>query len=163
MVPIVYPVLHALIFSYLFIIYIITHAWTSPGKYSRDRERSFFLDITPPHQCSLSHTRVATHARTQKEKDHTHTRRERKPSSRDRRSSGREIGSTIIARLYSLIRLLPMRKWREQRARHCRPCILGSTHRTLSRRTYIYKITHAAIAHALRVNVSGVDVCALSD
>lgn len=97
MVPIVYPVLHALIFSYLFIIYVITHAWTSPEKYSRDRESSFFLDITLAHlQYSLSSNLPHPHVHTDAHV-YTYTCEKKLASSRDRDLPSEEIDSTIIS------------------------------------------------------------------
>lgn len=75
-------VTRAHLLSYLFIIYVITHAWTSPEKYPRDHEHSFFLDIMLAHlqllvslSPSLPHTHVNRGAHTH---TYVHTREEAK-------------------------------------------------------------------------------------
>lgn len=155
MVPIVYPVLHALIFSYLFIIYVITHAWTSPGKYSRDRERSFFLDITPPHlqyttTPSLPPSSFATsrHTRTHTERErtnaHVHTREEAKLTRSSllwKRSAVQSSRGSLFVDSFS-----STRKW-ERIERGVVPCVswIDPPLASHSRRyIYIYKITHTA-------------------
>lgn len=107
MVPIVYPVLHAHIFSYLFIIYVITHAWTSPESIPAiANARSSWTLYLLIYSIPLYHTCTETEAHT---RTHTYTR-EMKLSSRDlRRPSAEEIGSTIIARLSSSTHF-PLRK-----------------------------------------------------
>jgi len=86
MVPIVYPVLHAHIFSYLFIIYVITHAWTSPEILPRSRVLVLFghYACSSTLSTSLSHTHVNRSAHT-----HTYVHRRTKLM---RSSSVEEIG-----------------------------------------------------------------------
>lgn len=86
--------------------HVITHAWTSPEKYFRDRECSFFLNIAPAHLCRIFfRTNFRTpHTHIHREKNtyvRTHTC-EKKPSSRDRRPSRKDrqynhrAGSSLI-------------------------------------------------------------------
>lgn len=161
MVPIVYPVLHAHIFSYLFIIYVITHAWTSPEKYLRDHERSFLLDIMLAHlqllislSASLSHTHVNRGAHTH---TYVHTREEAKLTRPFVRPSVEEIGSTIIARSSFVDSFFPSRQKMGKNRAKLFVLVLFSflfffscrIDTVLAALTRIYKkITHAGVARS---------------
>lgn len=151
MVPIVYPVLHALISSYLFIAYIRHHArLDKPGKVptSRSRELRFFLDIiyapsSTTYPLPRRVHRTHTYART-----YTYTRGKKLVSSRDR-----DLPFSEEIDKYNL-RAAPLRWFvftfenGEEQSEDVVPRVfLGSTLSLSlypSTHTFIYKITYAA-------------------